>query len=138
MSTFVIRNQIRASRERVWEVLMGLMAGADGEPEYERLGDPAPHGPGAIKEIDLFGYPMREETTALDPPRRRAYRLISGMPVDSYNGEVTLEEQAGETEIVWKAVIDSDDPALTADFAEKCRGILEVAVRFVSERSESE
>ena len=38
---------------------MGLIAGADGEPEYEQLGDPTPHGPGAIKEINLFGYPMR-------------------------------------------------------------------------------
>ncbi len=138
MPEFVIRRRIKAPRKRVWEALLGLMAGANGEPEYEKAGDPAPHGPGAIKQMNLFGYPMREETVALDPPHRRAYRMISGMPVDSYDAEATLEESNGETELTWKAVIRSADEAVANDFAEKSKGMLEIAVRFVTERSESE
>jgi hypothetical protein len=138
MAEFTIRRRIQAPRERVWQEMLGLMAGANGEPEYEKLGNPAPHGPGAVKEINLFGYPMREETVALEPPCQRAYRLISGMPVDSYDGCMTLEAVEEATELEWTARMDAADAALAEDFAEKCRGVLERAIELITARSETD
>jgi len=137
MTKFTIRRRIRATRERVWEEMLALMNGPDGEPEYERPGDPAPHGPGAIKEVNLFGDPMREETLDLDPPSRRRYRMISGMPVDDYVGETTLEFRDGETELVWTARTRSSDPAIERDYAEKCEAVLERAVAIIAEQAET-
>jgi hypothetical protein len=138
MVEFMIRRRIQAPRERVWAEMLGLMAGADGEPEYERLGDPPPHGPGAVKEIDLFGYPMREETLELEPPARRVYRLISGMPVDGYEGCTTLESVDADTELEWTARAHAEDAAVAEDFMKKCHDTLEVAVRMIAERAEAD
>jgi hypothetical protein len=137
MTEFTIRRRIRATRERVWEEMLALMNGPDGEPEYERLGDPAPHGPGAIKAVNLFGYAMREETLDLEPPSRRRYRMISGVPVDDYVGETTLESRDGETELVWTARTRSSDPAIERDYAEKCEAVLERAVAIIAEQAET-
>ena len=137
MAEFTIRRRIRAPRERVWQEMLGLMAGADGEPEYEKQGVPAPHGPGAIKEVNLFGYPMREETVALEPPCRRAYRMISDIPVDSYDGCTTLEAVGDATDLEWTARAEAADAARAEDFAEKCRGVLERAVEIIAARSEN-
>ena len=137
MAEFTIRRRIRAPRERVWEAMLGLMAGPDGQPDYERPGDPPPHGPGAIKAVDLFGYPMREETLVLDPPRYREYHMISGLPVDAYRASTSLEAVGGETDLEWTARAECRDEKKAADFAEQCRGALEAAVGIVARRAEA-
>ena len=137
MITIAMSTVIGAPRERVWEAMLGLMAGPDGEPGYEKLGDPPPHGPGAIKRVDLFGLRMREETVILEPPRRRAYRMISGLPVDAYDASFSLEAVGDETGLEWTGRVRSSDAAAAEEFAAKCRGVLEAAVGIIAQRAEA-
>jgi hypothetical protein len=63
--------------------------------ELEREGDPPPNGLGAIRVMHLVGPPVREQIVAFEPPRRFAYRLLSGIPVKDHVGTIELEP-AGE------------------------------------------
>jgi uncharacterized protein YndB with AHSA1/START domain len=71
--------------------------------ELVREGDPAPDGVGAIRVFRTGRITVREEIVAFDPERRVAYRLLAGLPVEDYEGEVTLTPSTdpGVTVLVW-------------------------------------
>jgi hypothetical protein len=67
----------------------------------EAGGSPEPHGVGAVRALHLIGPPIREEVTGFEAPRRLTYRLLSGLPVRDYTGEVALEPTGAGTRIRW-------------------------------------
>ena len=70
---------MRGRAHCAWESL----AGGEGEG--------AANGVGAIRALHLVGPPIREEVIAYEEGRRFSYRVLSGVPVRSQVGEVTLE-----------------------------------------------
>ncbi|HET9142099.1 SRPBCC family protein [Actinophytocola sp.] len=70
---------------------------------WERHGDPAPAGVGAIRALGLPPLLVREETVAYEPDRRHGYVLRTWMPVRDYRAEVVLTPRPeGGTELVWR------------------------------------
>ncbi len=71
---------------------------------WARSGDPALDGVGAVRALGRWPLVDLEEVTESDPPRRHAYRLVSGLPVRGYVATVDLSPQAGGgTRIDWRA-----------------------------------
>lgn len=67
-------------------------------------GDPARGGVGAVRALGRWPLVDLEEVTESDPPRRHAYRLVSGLPVRDYLATVDLSPLAGGgTRIDWRA-----------------------------------
>lgn len=70
---------------------------------WEREGDPPPGGVGAIRRLGSRPLLAREEIVESIPPRRLAYRILSGVPMRDYLGIVDLEPtDGGGTRIVWQ------------------------------------
>jgi hypothetical protein len=68
---------------------------------WEREGDPAPGGVGAIRCLGLPKLGSREEIVAYERPRHLAYIVLSGLPVKSYRADVHLTPDGNGTRIVW-------------------------------------
>ncbi len=99
MATLDFSRTVAAPPETVWEVVADLRGMSEftrfRKIELEREGDPPPNGVGAIRVMHLVGPPVREEIIAFEPPRRFAYRMLSGAPVRDHVGTIELEP-AGE------------------------------------------
>ena len=105
MNTYTFTHEVPVPTERVWE----LVADHPGMVRWTPLrrvvmesgGSPDPNGVGAVRALHLVGPPIREEVTAFEPTRRLAYRLLSGLPVRDYTGEILLEPTGTGTRISW-------------------------------------
>ena len=99
MSEIVRRASIAAPPGTVFEVLTDHRRYTEFLPlrgaRLEHEGVPAPNGVGAVRALRVIGRPIREEVTAYEPPRRCAYKMLSGLPMRDYHGEVALAEGAG-------------------------------------------
>jgi uncharacterized protein YndB with AHSA1/START domain len=115
MIDFTIERVVSAPIDAVFTVLTDHRGYASMTPlrrsELEREGTPPPNGVGAIRRLSLAGPPMREEVTAYEPPRRFAYRLLSGLPVRDHTGDVSLEEVAGGTRVTYRVRSTARTPA---------------------------
>jgi uncharacterized protein YndB with AHSA1/START domain len=73
---------------------------------WEREGDPAPGGVGAIRQLGLGSVGSREEIVAYEPPHHLAYcwhtRIVRG-----YRSDVRLEPDGAGTRIVWSGTFSS-------------------------------
>ena len=74
--------------------------------EYEREGEPAPHGVGAIRRFGFPVYTSREEVVAFEPPTHLGYILRAGLPLRGYRSDVTLTPSGDVTEIEWRSSFD--------------------------------
>lgn len=83
------------------------------QSSWERQGDPAPGGVGAVRKLGMWPVYVREETVEYEQDRRHAYKLVGpGAPVNDYHAEVVLTPNAlGGTDIRW-----------SGSFTEKARG----------------
>lgn len=99
MATIDVSRTVAAPVETVWDVVTDLRGMSEftrfRRVELEREGDPPPNGLGAIRVMHLVGPPVREQIITFEPPRRFAYRLLSGIPVKDHVGTIELEP-AGE------------------------------------------
>jgi uncharacterized protein YndB with AHSA1/START domain len=99
MATIDVSRTVAAPVGTVWDVVTDLRGMSEftrfRRVELEREGDPPPNGLGAIRVMHLVGPPVREQIVAFEPPRRFAYRLLSGIPVKDHVGTIELEP-AGE------------------------------------------
>jgi hypothetical protein len=69
---------------------------------WDRQGDPAPGGVGAIRRIGLWPIVVREETVAHEPDRLHGYVLRTHAPLRDYRAEVRFApREGGGTAIVW-------------------------------------
>jgi uncharacterized protein YndB with AHSA1/START domain len=101
-----------APRDAVWRVLADGRSWSEwGEwqtTEYEREGDPAPDGVGAIRRFTLRRVTTREQVVLFEPPSRFGYELLSGIPVRNYRADVTLTDAGdGGTNIHWESRFDA-------------------------------
>jgi uncharacterized protein YndB with AHSA1/START domain len=58
-------------------------------------------GVGATRELEGFGFWVREQITAYDPPRSCAYRVVGGFPPAHQNGTLTCTPSGDGTYIDW-------------------------------------
>lgn len=74
-------------------------------------GADAPNGVGAIRKLGAGPVGVKEETTAYEPDRRHAYKLLTPGPVSNYQAEVRLEPRAGGgTQLTWRGTFDERVP----------------------------
>lgn len=72
------------------------------QSSWERQGDPAPGGIGAIRKVGMWPVVIREETVAYEQDRRHAYKMVGASPAKDYFGEVVLTpNSSGGTDIRW-------------------------------------
>jgi len=71
---------------------------------WERQGDPAPGGIGAVRRVGMWPLLMREETVEYVQDRKHAYRLIGPpTPAKGYRGEAVFTSNAtGGTDLLWR------------------------------------
>jgi len=127
----------KAPREVVWRLL------ADGrgwstwgpwtEAELEQEGSPSPDGVGAIKRLTRKPVTVREEVTLFEPPSRLVYRLLSGLPVRDYEGQVELSDTDDGTQIHWRSEFDAAPVIGTLLRWQLGRTMTDVAIRLARE-----
>jgi hypothetical protein len=72
------------------------------QSDWERWGDPAPGGVGAVRRLGLWPVFIREQVTERDPGVRQRYTVLSPHLFHSYDGEVVVNGQPdGSTRIEW-------------------------------------
>ena len=105
MASFTLAREVAAPPEVVFDVFTDHRGYAEITPMrrsvLEREGEPAPNGVGAIRALHSVGPPLREEVIAFEPPRRFAYRVLSGVPVRDHVGTVELTPTDGGTHVVY-------------------------------------
>jgi uncharacterized protein YndB with AHSA1/START domain len=101
----------QASPDVVWALLEDVAAYTRWGPwdatGYERPGDDAPHGVGAVRWLRMGRTTTVERIVAVEPGRRQAYTVVRGIPVRNYRAEVTLTPTGGGTHIRWAATWDA-------------------------------
>ena len=105
-----------APPERVFE----LLADATSWPRWagpviahgswERVGDPAPGGVGAIRKLGRWPMFGREQIVAAEPPSHQAYTMLSGNPVHNYRADIALAPAGDGTLITWTATFEPSIP----------------------------
>lgn len=133
-----IDRDIDASPETVFAALLGLIGGPEDAPTYARLGDPPPHGPGALVVFKLQDYELHEVCVELEIPRKRRYRMVSGAPVDHYEAltELTSNPSGYGTLLTWQGWTEDADPAVAASWNQLAHQTIAGAVEIVATRAE--
>jgi uncharacterized protein YndB with AHSA1/START domain len=97
----------RASAATVWHLVSDATTypqwGPWSDGGYNRPGDPARDGAGAVRWFRYGRTKTVEEVLAAEAGKRLTYIVIGGIPVRNYLGEVTLSPVAGGTHIRWSA-----------------------------------
>ncbi len=105
-----------ASPETVWEALadhLGMKHWVSIRTvKLEHTGDPPPNGVGAIRLLSIPGIKVREQVTLFEPPRRLAYKMLSGAPVRNYHAEVLLAPVPNGTDITGTVVFQPRFPGV--------------------------
>lgn len=125
--TFVIERDVAASREALWDALLSLLA-RDG---YATEGQPAPHGPGAIKHLTVGDHKLVERTLSLEPPWRRVYEIIEGAPVAFYQGTTVIVQRPQDGDgclLAWSVLYDPLPDGTSDEFIYLARTFLEMVV----------
>ncbi len=127
----------------VWEVFTHHEGWVDWagvqEVVLRQRGDPAPDGLGAIRVIRSRGIAVEEEITAFKPPELLRYQLVGGLPVQSYEAEVTLAPSEQGTQLSWHVRFAPRFPfpafLLRRLIRSALEGILERLARYLSQTS---
>jgi uncharacterized protein YndB with AHSA1/START domain len=77
---------------------------------WEREGDSAPRGAGAIRKLGRWPMFGREQVVAYEPPSHHAYTMLSGNPVRNYRADVSLAPDGNGTLITWSATFEPRVP----------------------------
>src|SRR4051794_17107953 len=81
---------------------------------WDRTGEPAPGGVGAVRKLGAWPVFSREEIVEYDPPGHLAYRILSGQPVRYYRADVHLTPQGTGTRIRWEGTFEPKVPGTGA------------------------
>jgi uncharacterized protein YndB with AHSA1/START domain len=106
--------EAEGTAEAAPEVVWALVADADSycrwgpwsASGYDRHGDAAPGGAGAIRWMRYGPTTTVERVLEVENGRRMAYTVVKGIPVRNYRAEVTLTPTAAGTRIRWAASWD--------------------------------
>ena len=77
---------------------------------WEREGEPAPGGVGAIRKVGRWPMFGREQVLVSEPPSHHAYTTLSGNPVRGYRADVALTPDGAGTLITWSATFEPRIP----------------------------
>jgi uncharacterized protein YndB with AHSA1/START domain len=115
-STYDIRMRCNAPQEKVF----GLVADATTWSTWagptiraswwEREGDPAPGGVGAIRRLGSKQFSTREEITEFDPPHYLAYTILTRTPIRDYRAIVSIDKDGDGCRITWAATCEGRFP----------------------------
>ena len=118
LSTYEFTVPCSAAREVVFDVLADATrwhewAGVSvGVSVWEREGEPAPGGVGAVRKLGRWPMYGREEITEYDPPHHLGYTILSGLPVRGYHADVDfVPDGHGGTTIRWAGAFEPSIPA---------------------------
>ena len=117
LCSYEVSARSAAAPERVFELLADAMSWAlwagplVGHASWEREGDPAPGGVGAIRKLGRWPVFGREEIVVSEPPSHHGYTTLSGNPVRNYRADVRLTPDGDGTLIAWSATFDPLVPA---------------------------
>jgi uncharacterized protein YndB with AHSA1/START domain len=90
-----------------WHEWAGVSVGTSA---WEREGDPAPGGVGAIRRLGRWPVFGREQIVEYEPPAHMAYTILSGIPVRGYHADVDLRPADGGTTIRWSGAFEPKIP----------------------------
>ena len=129
-SSYEIIVRSRATAQAIFD----LLADAPGWPRWagpfaataswEREGDPAPGGVGAIRRIGRWPQYGREQIVEYEPPNHLAYTVLSGVPVSDYRADVDIVPEGNGTMLRWRASFTPKIPGTGALFAVVLRRIV--------------
>ena len=86
--------------------------------EWEREGDPAPGGVGAVRKLGRPPAYALEQIVEYDPPHHLAYTILRGLPVRGYHADIDLlPTTTGGTTIRWAGAFEPKIPGPGALFA---------------------
>jgi hypothetical protein len=99
---------------------------------WERQGDPAPGGIGAVRKVGMWPLLMREETLEYEQDRRHVYALIGpATPAKGYRAEAVFTPNAsGGTDLRWSGSFTEGIPGT----GPVMRAVLLGAIKFFSAR----
>jgi hypothetical protein len=93
--------------------------------EWEREGDPAPGGVGAIRRLGRPPVSASEQILEYHPPHHLAYTILRGLPVRGYHADIDLLPGAnGGTTIRWSGAFEPKVPGTGALLAVVLRRIV--------------
>ncbi len=102
-----------------WHEWAGVSVGTS---VWEREGEPAPGGVGAVRRLGRWPVFGREQIVEYDPPAHMAYTILSGIPVRGYHADVDLRpDGAGGTTISWSGAFAAKIPGTGALLAAALR-----------------
>jgi hypothetical protein len=115
---FEIDVQTSAAPERIFALLVDHAGWPTWSPvgsyRLERAGPEGPEGLGTIRVFRTRWWgrtiTVREQIVELDPPRRFAYALLSGMPLRGYRAVIDLTALKTGTWIHWHSSFDAKVP----------------------------
>jgi hypothetical protein len=96
---------------------------------WERQGEPAPGGVGAVRLLGLRPLWVREETVDYEQDRRHVYVMRTPMPVRDYRAELVLTPAADGTDVVWRGSFTERIPFPGPVFRFLVRGLLRILVK---------
>jgi uncharacterized protein YndB with AHSA1/START domain len=97
---------VRASSTAPPDRAFALLADARSWPRWAPFDESTVEegeGVGELRRFQTGRRTTRERVTALEPPHRFAYELVSGIPIRDYRAEVALTPANGGTEIRWRS-----------------------------------
>jgi hypothetical protein len=98
---------------------------------WDREGDPAPAGVGAIRKVGLWPVLMYEETVEYEPDRKHVYTFAKGGPAKDYRAELLLTPTpSGGTELLWTGSFTESPPGS----GPVIRAVLRGAILLLSKR----
>lgn len=103
------------------DTLFALVADGSRWPEWAKplvragsmvaQGSPEPLGVGAVRKLGVGKVGVKEETTAHEPGRLHAYKLITPGPVRDYQAEVRFSpREGGGTHLQWTGTMQERIP----------------------------
>ena len=99
-----------APPQRVWSLLADTRSWAQWAPLDEITVEDG-QGVGEVRRVRSGRITTVERVTALEPPRRYVYEILSGLPIRGYVAEVVLSPATGDgTDIRWRSTFRTRVP----------------------------
>lgn len=110
------------------------------QSNWERQGDPAPGGVGAVRRVGLWPLLMREKTVEYEQDRRHVYELIGPpSPAKNYRGEALFTPNAaGGTDLRWRGSFTEGVPGTGAVTRAVMRGAIQLISALLVKAAERE
>ena len=133
---YLFEREIDAAPDTVFASMLALVGGPEDAPTYARLGDPPPHGPGALLVFELKGHELHEECVELVMGQRRRYRIVSGAPVAHYEALTEVVPNGDGTLLTWQGWTEDSDPEVATAWNQLARESIGRAVEMVATQAE--